>query len=284
MKRRAANLLPSLMLTAILATACSGGGDQPGSKAPAAKPVVAQAAAATPADAVGAGMAALAKAAAADRYLFLLFYKNKGGRTAELRGVFDRAVEKVRDRADALTVWVGDPEEKEIVGKFRAGRAPLPLVLAVAPNGAVTRGLYKDFTEEQITGACASSCTEKCLKTIQENKLAFLCIQNGSTAHREEALAGVKAFQNDPQFGRRTDLVLLDPADPDEGPFLEQLKVKPDPKEAVTLLLAPPGGVLARFDGATDKEMILAAVKRASSSSCGPNASPGCCSKPAAGK
>ena len=55
-----------------------------------------------------------------------------------MKGVFDTAMAKMTDRADAMAINIGDPAEKPIVDKFGARGAPMPVVLAIAPTGAAT--------------------------------------------------------------------------------------------------------------------------------------------------
>ena len=50
-------------------------------------------------------------------------------------------------------------------------RAPMPLVLAIAPNGAITGGFPTRFEEEQLLGAFATPGTQKVIKSLQEGKL-----------------------------------------------------------------------------------------------------------------
>ena len=90
---------------------------------------------AAPAPAANA-MAAIDRAARAKKYLFVFFWKDELEPTLALRTVFEAAMAKVSDRADALAVRVTDPAEKEVVARFMLDRAPMPLVLALAPNGA----------------------------------------------------------------------------------------------------------------------------------------------------
>ena len=70
----------------------------------------------------------------------------------------------------------------------------------------------------------------------------------------------------------------LDPADSAEASFLGDLKIDPQTKVAVTAFLAPPGAVIAEFEGATQKDQLVAALVKARSA-CGPGGScgPGGC-------
>ena len=226
----------------------------------------------------GKGMAAIKQAADAGKYLFLFFSKADDDQTLALRKVFDKAMEKVADRAQWIAVNVTDSSEKAIVAKFDVSRAPMPLVLAVAPNGAVTGGFPGKFEEQQLVDAFATPVTEKVMKHLQEGKLVFVCVQNDKTKSNDAALRGVRDFMADARFASATEIVMLDPADPAEAAFLADLKVDPKTEEAVTAFLVPPGSAIAEFKGATDKAELAAALQKASSGCCpGGSCGPGGC-------
>ncbi len=153
----------------------------------------------------------------------------------------------------------------------------MPLVLAIAPNGAIMGGFPQKFDEEKLLNAFGSPCTEQCMKNMTDGNLVLLCIQNKSTTLNEEAMKGVNECAKDTRYASATKIVMLDPSDPAEKPFLSDLKIDPETKEAVTAFLAPPGSVIAEFQGATNKEGLIAALQKASTG-CGPGGcGPGGC-------
>ncbi len=148
----------------------------------------------------------------------------------------------------------------------------MPLVLAIAPTGAATKAFPTQFDEAQLEQAFVSPCTAKCMRAIQDRHSILLCVQNGKTKFNQEAMQGVEAFKADPQYTRGTEIVVLNPADKAEQPFLQALQVDPHSASAVTLLVTPPGAPVARFVGAVTKEEIEVKVKQAQSG-CGPGCS-----------
>jgi hypothetical protein len=145
----------------------------------------------------------------------------------------------------------------------------MPVVLAIAPTGAATHAFPKQFDEAQFQEAFVTPCTAKCMRAIQDRHSILLCVQNGKTQFSQEAMQGVEAFKADPKYARGTEVVVLNPTDQAEQPFLKALEVDPRTTAAVTLLVTPPGAPVARFVGAVTKEQIEAKVKEAQSN-CGP--------------
>jgi hypothetical protein len=225
-------------------------------------------------DESGKGMAAMREAAAAGKYLFLFVSNTDDDQTLAMRKVFDATMPKVADRAQWIAVNVSDSSEKAIVAKFDLGRAPMPLVLAIAPNGAVTGGFPQKFDEKELLGAFVCPAMQKVLRHLQNRRLVFVCVQNGKTKSNDAALQGVRDFKADERFESATEIVMLDPADPAEAPFLIDMKIDPKTEEAMTIFLAPPGSAIAQYKGATDKEELATTLEKAGSGcaggSCGP--------------
>ena len=231
--------------------------------------VAAQTANAAAPAAASPGAAALEKAAKNNKYLFIFFWEEKNEQTNSMWGVFQAAMKKFADRAEAVQLNVADAAEKPIVDKFNVRGAPMPLVLAVAPNGAATHAFTESFDEAQLQQAFVTPCQAKCIKIIQDRGSILLCVQNGKTQFSKEAMQGVEAFKADPQYTKGTAIVVLNPADKAEVKFLKALQVDPQTATAVTLLVTPPGAPIARFEGAVTKDEIEAKVK-AAQSGCGP--------------
>jgi hypothetical protein len=225
------------------------------------------------------GLDAIERATAADKYLFVFFWREKSQQTSTMWGVFQTATSKLADRADAVAVNVSDPAEKSVVTKFGIDRSPLPLVLAIAPNGAITKGFPLKFDEKQLSQAFVSPGTAKCLKALQSRKLVLLCVQAHSPQIRQVSLQqGVADFAADSRFAGATEIVAIDPADPAEASFLQDLQVDPRTAGQTTVFLAPPGSIVARFNGAVTKEQLAAKLQEAQSNPCaGGKCGPGGC-------
>lgn len=222
--------------------------------------------------------AAIQRAADANKYVFVFFFRADDDATKVARATLDAAMPKFSERATSVTVGILDSHEKALVKKYELDRAPMPLVLALAPNGAVTRSFPLKFTEAQLETAFVSPGMQKCLKALQDRKLVFLCVQNDKTQYNADARMGVKDFAADDENAKTTEIITIDPADPAEEALLKQFKVDPKTDEAVTVFLAPPGTTIGTYKGATMKGVLKAAAKNAAKG-CDPKS--GCCAPPA---
>lgn len=179
-----AHLIPALPMvrTCLVAAAVLVAG---GTAAMAQQPSVTEGAAATSASK---GLTALESAARADKYLFLFFWRDQNSQTDAMWEALQSAMARHGSRAESMAVRVSDPAEQAVVSKFGVDRAPLPLVLAVAPNGAVTKGFSAAFTEEQAAQAFVSPATARVLMGLQSRKLVLVCVQSRGVSVRPVSL------------------------------------------------------------------------------------------------
>lgn len=211
------------------------------------------------------GMAAMEAAAQRGNYLFAFFHKQEDDQTVAMRKVLAEVIQEVDDRADWVEVDVTSPKERPIVEEFGLEEFPMPLILALAPNGAITGGFPTAVQKHELLASFASPCTQQSMRLLQENKLVFLCIQNESTLSNDVATEGVRQFQQDPRLGQKAEIVYLDPADEAEADFLGQLQIDPNTPIAVTVFLVPPGAPIAIYEGPTNKDQLVATLERTTS-------------------
>ena len=132
--------------------------------------------------------AAIDRAVAANKYVFLFFWKDKGPQTDRVLGVFQPAAAKMADKADVVSVQISDPAEKKIVAQYDVSRAPMPMVLAVAPCGAITKAFTKKFDEKELHTAFVSPATQSCLKALQNRKMVFVCLVDQANPQDKAAI------------------------------------------------------------------------------------------------
>ena len=261
-----ASFVAGLSLAAMLTLAA----DRARAVTPAEKPAPAVASRAT---------TALDTAAKNNKYLFIFFWRDDTQQSRVMRGVFQSAMAKMTDTADSVEVQTADAAEKQLVARYDVSRSPMPMVLAIAPNGAITKGLPTRFDENQLRQALVSPCTAECMKALQDRKLVLLCIERPSPQVQQVSLQkGVEEFTTDKQYAESSKVVVLNSSDPAEGAFLKDLRVDPKSAPRITVLLAPPGSVVGTFAGEVTKAELVAKLKAAQSSCCpGGNCGPGGC-------
>ncbi len=222
---------------------------------------------------------ALDRAANAQKYLFLFFWKEKNEQTDKAWSVFEPAATKLAESADMVSIQITDGAEQPIVNRYGVSRAPMPLVLAVAPCGAITKGFTKTFDETQLRTAFVSRCTERCMKALQSRKLVFVCVVDQPGPQGQVTIPqGVEDFKADEKYGRATEIILVSATDKKEVDLLKEMQVDPKGPKPVAVFLAPPGAMIGKFDGQATKGQIVAKLVSAMSNPCaGGKCGPGGC-------
>src|SRR5262245_14287915 len=77
---------------------------------------------------------------ATPKFTFMLCWKEDNAVTREVAQSVKTAAAKRADRSQWTDYNVNEPKAAPIVEQYKLSRAPMPLVLCVAPNGAVTGG------------------------------------------------------------------------------------------------------------------------------------------------
>ncbi len=205
--------------------------------------------------------AVLATAAGDQKYAFLLFYKDNGPSTQAMARTLKQTLAARQGEAAIAFVPANQRAQQELVEKFKVGRAPMPLVIAVAPNGAITGMFPARITEKQIADAFVTPKMAECMKSMQAGRLVFVCVSDGSAVGVPQ---GVQDFQDDPEFAGRAEVVSFAAHDPAEAEFLQQLKIDPAALDGqTTAFLAPPAVLVGKFNASATKEEMAAALHAA---------------------
>jgi len=183
---------------------------------------------------------------------------------------------KLSARASFTTADVGNPVHKVLINRYGVDRAPMPLTLVLAPNGAVTGGFPKEVKPTDFSDVFVSNGMADVLKALQNGKLAAVCLQNGRTKYNKESLGAAQGMGADSRLSGRVEVIKIDPADRAESKFLQQCKVNTGSANSQVMLLVPPGKMLGVFDGNTTKDKLMASLQSALSS-CGSGCGPSGC-------
>lgn len=243
----------------------------PGPDVPAAATPAAVAAVQPSAPSGSIAQAAIERAATENKHLFLFVSENDNEEALSAKRALEVAASEIRDKAEWASIKRDSAAEKEVIAKFQLDRAPMPIVLALAPNGAITGAYFgENLKNPPLQDSIASSGEQQCLKALQEQKLVFLCLQNAATTSNDAAMQGVNDFKADSRFAKFTEVVTVDPADATEQKFLAELKLNPQLTEATTIFLAPPGSLVSTITGATNKDALVSTLMAATAGGCGP--------------
>ena len=188
--------------------------------------------------------AALAQLGQEDKFVFVFFWRQKNAASDAMAQSLQNELATYGDRVASLHVQVTDPAQREIVDHFGVSRAPMPLVVAVAPNGAVTRAIQSRLTAEVVAEAIVSPALADCMKAMQDGKTVVLLVNPQGD---EPTPLGAAEFLSDADFRDRSALVRVASQDPAEGEFLQHLGLTTQEENGCVVMLAPPGVLVGKF-------------------------------------
>ena len=142
------------------------------------------------------GPAAIEKAAKNNKYLFIFFCQEKNDQTSTMFGVFQAAMKKLADRADAIPTQRRGPRGKAARGQVLGARLPpCRWSWPSLPTGPPVLAFPERFDEDQLQQAFVTPCKAKCIRMIQDRGSILPGVQNGKTQFNEAALQAVVAFK-----------------------------------------------------------------------------------------
>jgi hypothetical protein len=202
-----------------------------------------------------------AEAPVAQKFTFILFWKEDNAATQTMAAALKSALATRADRATWAGVNVADPANQALVERYKVSRAPMPMVLCVAPNGAITGGFPKGLTDDAIEGALVTPSMTQCMKALQEGKIVVVHVK---TMPNAALPSGANDFAADPAYQARTSLVSFTLNDPAEGRFLKDMEINPAAvKGSIVSVLAPPGVLVGKFAANVTKDQIAAELHAA---------------------
>jgi hypothetical protein len=195
------------------------------------------------------------------KFKFILFWKENNRNTQQLTEVLKLAVAGRSERANWIAVNVDDVANRELVERYQVSRVPMPTVLCVAPNGAITGVFMRQLNDQGVERALVTPAMADVTKAIQDKKIVVLHIKPAADSPLP---TGGADFVADPDFEAKTIIVDLLLHDPAEARFLKDMKLKAaDVSESVLVVMAPPGVLVGKFAAHATKQQIVAQLHAA---------------------
>lgn len=209
---------------------------------------------------VSKAQAVIDQAAKDGKYTFLMFYKQTDAASNAMSVTLKAGLANKAEQAVVADIQIGNPAEQALVAKYDVSRAPLPLTIAIAPNGAMTGMFSQKVTAEKLADAFVTPTMMFTMMNLQAGKLVLVTVQGSAKA---PAPVAIKDFQSDPHFKDRIVTIGMTAADPLESKFVGQMQIEPKANATHTVLLAPPGLMVGKFSAAASKDEIAAALAKA---------------------
>ena len=165
---------------------------------------------------------------------------------------------------------------RELVDKYGLSGAPVPLILVMAPNGAIAGGMPSSrASSDLLVRMVPTPKKAEILGILQSGKAVCLNVamkDDPGVADTREAFGKAREKMNG-----KLGSVYLDKADPAEVPFLAELRIDRNTAEQVTIVINAAGQMTGGFRGPADADAIVAAANKKGGGGCCPAGSKKSC-------
>ena len=202
-----------------------------------------------------------ADAQAEPKFRFILFSKENNANTQRVATELASSLGRWPQRAEWTTMNITDPANRAIVDRYQVGRAPMPLVLCVAPNGAVTGAMTGHVTDKQVDSALVTPTMTRCMKALQAGKTVVVHVKSDDAIPLP---TGAEMFLADPAFQDRATTESYVINDPAEARFVSDMEIDPATfSGSKVVVLAPPGVLVGNFPATVTAAEIAAKLHAA---------------------
>lgn len=172
-----------------------------------------------------------------------------------------------------------DVANASLVNEWRLSGAPLPLILAISPNGTLTGGyILKQATAENIAALIPSPKMEMVYEAVKNKKYSVVVFSKKSFTDKNEVVKIAKNAVS--QLKDEAVFIEVDMDDENETSFINKLRInKSNVKSSVTVVINKQGQLAGTSTTIPDAEKLVKAAKTPIKSGCGPGCGPSGCGK-----
>jgi hypothetical protein len=178
-------------------------------------------------------------------FTYILFHKQNDPNTQQFAETIRKGVARRPDQVNSSFVDVNDPANAAVVAKYNVSRAPMPLALCVAQNGAIISVFTRRPSDEALDRALVTPAMVNVTKALQDKKIVVVHVK----ATKDAPLPyGAFEFTADAAFKERTIVIDVVANDPAEQRFLKDMQFNaPSVQESSVVVMAPPGVLVGKF-------------------------------------
>jgi hypothetical protein len=190
------------------------------------------------------GFQALAKCKKENKYLFAFFFKNKDNPAAStMAEVFSKAKVIYAEKAFFIEINIDDAVEQKFINQFEIDKKNKPIIIAIAPEGIVTKEYSITVTQKELEEAFATFKTLEMLKAHKDNKyfmvLFFRDKADANTTAMSEVFNKAKTT-----YGAKAVFAEINVSDKSEESFIKRFDI--DKVAKPVILAIAPGEIVTK--------------------------------------
>lgn len=201
-------------------------------------------------------------------YTFLFFgdTKTEEGKKmhATLEGITKELINK---KVDIVEVTPDDPKEGKLINLFKIQESPV--VLTIAPNGAVTGAFPKTVDKKALVESLISLKETEIIKSIQEGRVVFLCFYRDKEPDFAAIKTNLKAVADN--FKGAVNVIYASSGDKEEEKLREKFEMSSG--TTTVFIIIPPGRAVAKLEGSdiTKANLMRTLYAACGVGGCGPS-------------
>jgi hypothetical protein len=179
------------------------------------------------------------------QFTYILFHKQNDANTQQFAETIRKGVARRPQQVNWQAVDVNNQANAAVVAKYGVSRAPMPLALCVANNGAITSVFTRRPTDEGLDRALVTPAMVDVTKALQDKKIVVVHVKGTKDAPLPY---GAFEFTTDPAFKARTSVIDVLASDPAEQRFLKDMEFNAaSVRESSVVVMAPPAVLVGKF-------------------------------------
>jgi hypothetical protein len=188
-------------------------------------------------------------------FTYILFWKQNDQATQQFAETIRKGVARRPAEVNWKSINVSDQANKAIVAQYGVSRAPMPLAICVADNGAITSVFTRRPNDTALDRAICTPAMVTVTKGLQDKKIVVVHVK----ATKDAPLPyGAFEFTSDPDFKDRAMVVDVVATDAKEGRFLTDMEFKAASiRDSSVVVMAPPAMLVGKFASTATKDEII---------------------------
>jgi thioredoxin-related protein len=199
-------------------------------------------------------------------YTFLFFGDAKTEEGKRIYAILGEIKQELSDKkADIVNVRPDDSKEEELKSFFRIQESPV--VLVIAPNGAVTGYFPQTVDKKMLIESLVSLKEAEIIKNLQEQCVVFLCFYKDREPNLAMVKTNLKAVADN--FRGAVSVIYASSDDQEEEKIREKFKISSG--TTTVFIVVPPGKAVAKLEGAdiTKENLMRTLLSACGGGSCG---------------
>ncbi len=184
------------------------------------------------------------------------------GTTADISGAKAtiQSVTKQNKKSVMVELDRSDPANADLVAKYRMATAPVPLILALSPNGAITGAIQSvRATPEILAKMIPSPKKAEIINALSQGNAVLITAYRKGMAVKSVDQSCATACQ---QMAGKCVQVKVDMDDPAEAGFLTDMKINMASTAPVTMAVNAQGQIAGSFTGDVQVTQLVASATK----------------------